>query len=424
MSLEHRINSWLQQIKTASKSTHQAKSACATKSSDSEHCSKRRRLNPPTPDASRSGDSHSMASNRRHPSPSKRSHDETQAGDNDEFQTPRPPKRKLETPTSESGTSLSSTQSRSQVSERSGYSSPTKQLRALELHTRGVIPGELSAFRHKPPSLEALLDQIDLALSGFGLLPSSQRSTLDQLDEETYSNFKWTKQPILSNFLFSEQRDQLGETPPPEIVHRILHQAAYCNSKNCSEADWNMEVHHRVLEAALRPLRGCQMSQLFDFRLSPLSDNPIAVSIETKKTGEGWENARLQMEIWMAAHWQFLRKLLDLRQRAANEPSSMKQAEGVNAPSSEADKVWQLPKFLPGIIIQGHDWHLIITTPEGEKTTFWQKQSFGDTWSSKGIYKIIYNLQLLRKWAQDEYWAWLRELLLEWPRYKEELVVV
>ncbi|RKK62658.1 hypothetical protein BFJ69_g16985 [Fusarium oxysporum] len=424
MSLEHRINSWLQQIKTASKSTHQAKPACATKSSDSEHCSKRRRLNPPTPDASRSGDSHSMVSNRRHPSPSKRSHDETQAGDNDEFQTPRPPKRKLETPTSESGTSLSSTQSRSQVSERSGYSSPTKQLRALELHTRGVIPGELSAFRHKPPSLEALLDQIDLALSGFGLLPSSQRSTLDQLDEETYSNFKWTKQPILSNFLFSEQRDQLGETPPPEIVHRILHQAAYCNSKSCSEADWNMEVHHRVLEAALRPLQGCQMSQLFDFRLSPLSDNPIAISIETKKTGEGWENAKLQMEIWMAAHWQFLRKLLDLRQRAANESSSMKQAEGVIAPNSVADKVWQLPKFMPGIIIQGHDWHLIITTPEGEKTIFWQKQSFGDTWSSKGIYKIIYNLQLLRKWAQEEYWTWLRELLLEWPRYKGELVVV
>ncbi|RKL10794.1 hypothetical protein BFJ70_g16457 [Fusarium oxysporum] len=158
--------------------------------------------------------------------------------------------------------------------------------------------------------------------------------------------------------------------------------------------------------------------------LSPLSDNLIAVSIKTKKTGEGWENAKLQMEIWMAAHWQSLRKLLDLRQRAANESSSMKQAEGVIAPNSEADKVWQLPKFMPGIIIQGHDWYLIITTPEGEKTIFWQKQSFGDTWSSKGIYKIIYNLQLLRKWAQEEYWTWLRELLLEWPRYKGELVVV
>ncbi|RKK81544.1 hypothetical protein BFJ68_g17614 [Fusarium oxysporum] len=424
MSLERRINSWLQKVDTAPKSTHQAKLAYATKPNDSEHFSKRRRLNAPTPDASRSGDSHSMSSNRRDPSPSKRSHDETQAGDDDDFQTPRPPKRKLETPRSESGTSLSSTQSRSQVSNRSGYSSPTKQLRALELHTRGVIPGELSAFRHKPPSLEALLNQIDLALAGVGLLPSSQRSTLDQLDEETYSNFNWTKQPVLSDFLFSEQRDQLGETPPPEIVHRILHQAAYCNSKNCSEADWNMEVHHRVLEAALRPLQGCQMSQLFDFRLSPLSDNPIAISIETKKTGEGWESAKLQMEIWMAAHWQFLRKLLDLRQRAANESSLIKQVEGVIASSPEADKVWQLPKFMPGIIIQGHDWHLIITTPEGEKTIFWQKQSFGDTWSSKGIYKIIYNLQLLRKWAQEEYWTWLRELLLEWPRYKGELVVV
>jgi hypothetical protein len=50
--------------------------------------------------------------------------------------------------------------------------------------------------------------------------------------------------------------------------------------------------------------------------LAPLSDHPIAVGIETKKTGEGWKNAKLQMEVWMAAHWQFLQQLLSLRKRA------------------------------------------------------------------------------------------------------------
>lgn len=116
------------------------------------------------------------------------------------------------------------------------------------------------------------------------------------------------------------------------------------------------------------------------------------------------------MEVWMAAHWQFLRQLVSLRQRAQELTTAN-------------EKVWNLPDFIPGIIIQGHDWHLIITTPEGEKTVFWQKKNLGDTSSSMGIYKIIYNLQLLRQWAQEEYWKWMRELLLDWPRNGGELVV-
>ncbi|RKK21609.1 hypothetical protein BFJ66_g17506 [Fusarium oxysporum f. sp. cepae] len=432
MSLEQRIQLWLQQIQTGSTSTPQTRQG-----------PKRRRLNPPTPEASQSGNS--MASPKKH----------TLTDYDDEFETPRP-SRRIRTPRSESGTSLPSTQSASQAS---GRSSPTKQLRALALNTRGVITRELSAFPNMPAPLETLLDKIDLASSGIGILPSSQRPV--------YRDFKWTRQPILSNILFSDDRDNLGHTPTPEAIQWILHEAAYCNSRGCSEADWNVEVHHRVLAAALRPLQGPRRDQFFDFRLSttasiiteyhvtsaskkvdfcmyldpkqdesaqvsetidalknilplgmfnhanlaPLSDNPIAVSIETKKTGEGWENAKLQMEVWMAAHWQFLRKLLSLRQRAQELTTTN-------------EKRWNLPDFIPGIIIQGHDWHLIITTPEGEKTVFWQKKNFGDTSSSKGIYKIIYTLQLLRQWAQEDYWKWMRELLLEWPRIEGELVVV
>ncbi|KAI1022145.1 hypothetical protein LB504_007505 [Fusarium proliferatum] len=431
MSLENRIQLWLQQIQTGSTSTPQTRQG-----------PKRRRLNLPSPEASQSDNS--MASPKKH----------TLTDHDDEFETPRP-SRRIRTPRSESGTSLPSTQSASQAS---GRSSPTKQLRALALNSRGVITRELSAFPNMPKPLDSLLEKIDLASSGVGILPSSQRSV--------YGEFKWARQPILSKFLFSDDRDNLGHTPTPEAIQWILHEAAYCNSRGCSEADWNVEVHHRVLSAALRPLKGLRSDQFFDFRLSttasiiteyhvtsaskkvdfcmyldpkqdesaqvsetidalkdilplgmfnhtnlaPLSDNPIAVSIETKKTGEGWENARLQMEVWMAAHWQFLRQLVSLRQRA-QELTTANQ------------KTWNLPDFIPGIIIQGHDWHLIITTPEGEKTVFWQKKNLGDTSSSMGICKIIYNLQLLRQWAQEEYWKWMRELLLEWPQIDGKLVV-
>ncbi|KAJ3455925.1 hypothetical protein MRS44_017407 [Fusarium solani] len=242
---------------------------------------------------------------------------------------------------------------------------------------------------------------------------------------------------------FEYQRKDLDYTPPPETIHKILHQAAFYNSRSSPEADWNAEVYHRVLEAALRPLQGPGVDQLVDFRLSTtaalikeyhapvsatkkvdfciyvlplgafnhtnlnsLSDRPIAVSIETKKTGEGWETAGLQMQVWSAAHWQFLRKFLELRQRASDELSRIgQQTIGAAAADPEPSPIagYELPDFLPDIIIQRHDWHLVITTGEGDKTIFWQKKTFGNTSSSKGIYQIISTLQLLRRWVQVEY---------------------
>lgn len=50
-------------------------------------------------------------------------------------------------------------------------------------------------------------------------------------------------------------------------------------------------------------------------------------------------------------------------------------------------KVWNLPEFIPGIVVRDNEWHLVITTPKGEKTVFWQK-NLGDTLSLKGVYSF------------------------------------
>lgn len=148
--------------------------------------------------------------------------------------------------------------------------------------------------------------------------------------------------------------------------------------------------------------------------LPTLINRPIALSIETKKPGEGWENAQLQMGVWNAAHWEFLDRLLRIKHQGSHRqpvedasavPRTLEQGVDTEGPTM------QLPVYLPGIIIQGHDWHLVVTTREGEKTIFWHKVTFGSTSNSMGIYQIICTLQVLSAWARDEYWPWLRAVV-------------
>jgi len=150
--------------------------------------------------------------------------------------------------------------------EKSGCSSPSKQWNALERGAKGVIPRELSTFQNQPPSLETLLYKIDLISAGQGILPLSERETFNRLDGEAYHDWKWTRRGRMSDMHFSNERQHLGHIPPPDTVHGILYQAAFCNNSGSSEADWNTEVHHRVLEAALRPLNGPSTAQLINFR--------------------------------------------------------------------------------------------------------------------------------------------------------------
>ncbi|KAF5598803.1 hypothetical protein FPCIR_2727 [Fusarium pseudocircinatum] len=152
-----------------------------------------------------------------------------------------------------------------------------------------------------PEPLEVLLGNIDLASSGIGVLPSSQRSI--------YGEFKLTRQPILSKILFSDERDNLGQAPAPETVYTtasiITEYHVTSASKNvdfCMYLDPKQDESAQVSET-IDALKNILPLGMFNHaNLAPISDNPIAVSIETKKTGEGWKNAKLQMEVWMAAH--------------------------------------------------------------------------------------------------------------------------
>ncbi|KAH6960056.1 hypothetical protein BKA56DRAFT_680310 [Ilyonectria sp. MPI-CAGE-AT-0026] len=458
---------------------------------------KRRRLNPPTPEPSTSnytndhlsaadGRKDNMSSYSPNTSPTKRF-----VPNNDD--TPRPQRKRVQTPRSESSYSLSSSHS-----NRGGRQSPQKYLNLLECSDRGVCINELTALHHQPPALQDLLDTMEKISSGGGIVATSARGALSADD-----NFRWCRH----TWHFSdEERDLVGPTPSPKAVLRILAAAAECSTNGHSEAGWNVLVHQRVLELALQspdqeefkhhinflmsstanilpeyvatatPLRKIDFCMYIDPAFDPssaastlqsvitnlrgtlpgavlnhtdyrpLRGRPIALSIETKKTGEGWDGATLQLGVWQSAHWSFLRRLVEghRRKKVAEEAAgglalaeeaarSVQHAEqgAVEDPDGDTDSTetnshgqvepqepeidvqpYPLPDFIPGIIVQGHDWHLVITTTDGQQTQLWQKVTIGTTNTTKGIYQIVYALQILRQWAQDVYWPWLRALIL------------
>lgn len=124
-----------------------------------------------------------------------------------------------------------------------------------------------------------------------------------------------------------------------------------------------------------------------------ISDHPLLLSIETKKPGVHWDKAQLQMGLWQAAQWSFLEWAVGekLAQLGVDEGEADKAQEaGDSGEESEEDAIGMkemttqerrikkrtravLSKlgFLPGIIVQGHRWHLVLSTydPRTRKTT-------------------------------------------------------
>jgi hypothetical protein len=153
---------------------------------------------------------------------------------------------------------------------------------------------------------------------------------------------------------------------------------------------------------------------------TPLAHRPIAFSIETKKPSAGFDGAKLQLGIWQNAHWTFLRHLAQIagERCTAAEKTAAVGPETVTSTGDEstAQKAFDLPTFIPGIIIQGHFWHLIITTPQDRKIMVWQSIGIGNTQSTKGIYQIVCILHLLKQWVKVTYWPLVWEMVRAgWP---------
>ncbi|KAM3506634.1 hypothetical protein MY11210_007482 [Beauveria gryllotalpidicola] len=372
-------------------------------------------------------------------------------------ETPRAKRVQTSAPSERSHISLSSASSDHSSRRSTTASSPRKQLRALRLETNGLDTRDLAVFDHMPSALETLLDQVAAFADGESIVARDVQPALAEAAAHD-RELRWALRG--ADGYMSDEPGLAGRTPSPYVVRKVVMQAAECNMRDSPEVNWNLEVHQLVLDMAFRPAQttanathsknlinfiGCTTASILpdygpptqskkvDFCLyidpqhdaaapatifkpaaarvrdvlphrilnftdfTPLEDRFIAVSIETKKPSESFNAAQLQLGVWDMARWSLLRRL---RSMQAGEET------GGNAAADAG-----LPAFIPGVIVQGHHWYLVVTTAEGGRTVLWQQLLIGSTSSSRGVYQIVRTLQHLGDWARDVHWPWLRVVI-------------
>ncbi|KAF5649631.1 hypothetical protein F52700_527 [Fusarium sp. NRRL 52700] len=310
-----------------------------------------------------------------------------------------------------------------------------------------------------PPqtTLTTLLNRINDIYAGRGIFPPDFQPILDLASKSNnYKDWTWLRDETSSD-IFSSQRRAFGRVPGLAQGGKIMHQAALCAQFNAPLSEWNMEVIHRALEVSLRDENGFG-PQLIDFRssaggeiireyhsniddpqppdfyvyvdpardkdpvypvlikhiqkklerkifnhidVSSLKEQPIAFHIHTLPNNTTLELQRVRTAL--DAHWAFLRDLVKLRGLAEVFRYGWEGADYT---------VHELPEFLPGIIVYKHNWFLSIWKECERDARYY---GIGDTATSIGVYKIIYSLQVLQNWVKNEYWPWMRRLLLGWP---------
>jgi hypothetical protein len=234
------------------------------------------------------------------------------------------------------------------------------------------------------------------------------------------------------------------DLPPIDWVQALMKRAAECELNRECEASWNGEVHGPILEQAFRSrsnrfvsdgpvdFRYSQSAQIIhsykpreapskmvDFcvfykpgkgsaeeqaiedicqtrpaqsinhtDLGDLCKRPIALSIETKRPNVERDNATLQMGTWQSAQWRSLRHNLSRSLRSI--------------------------EFLPGVIVQGHDWQFVASIlDENGKSVLLKGVRIGGTDSELAIYSLILGLRRLRRWILEDYWpAFVSDVLV------------
>ena len=384
----------------------------------------------------------------------KRGIEESIFNDNDQEndQTPRPKALslksmpKLDAPeadgpdSSSHGGSASNAETTSTSRKRSP--SPRKARQNLMLADMGVIPVTIGSKGFElPQRVHALCHDLRRLQIQRGLLPTSihndAREELE-FDDEMY---------------FSEQADPteashgLNHKERWKTVLFIRDAAQEAFDEDSPESSWNMSVHAPILQTALRgrwksqeiwykdltsarvydkdllpKVQGASVkSKMVDFGIviqpqvrstlwksivdacksqayhtinqtdAPhLCRTPIAISMEVKRAGGSEDEALVQLETWVTAHYNNLSVLL-------------------RSSGQEVD----LP-CLPLLQTQGHDWRLIIAEmrPQESLIVLHRGIKLGSTDSILGIYQILASIDRLAQWVSDDYRTWWTKTVL------------
>ncbi|KAF5264448.1 hypothetical protein FOXYS1_4770 [Fusarium oxysporum] len=332
----------------------------------------------------------------------------------------------------------------SDSSQRSGRSSPVKTFPIVGLDGHYIDARTLDPDQFGFPSaLEDILRDINDIGSKIGIVPEYLKPEI-QKPSQQYKSLKWlNKSAYISSQDFGLDSDNL--IPADRFLSTVENLRLFarrCFELGLDEAGWNNEVHTPILQAVFRgdlwpenaivdyfPCMNASVTpEYHKFPISPskvdycvfidpafdnddgvkeaikeiqaysngtinhtsysgLAQFPTCISIETKRHGGDQRRADVQTATWHASQWTYLTK-------------------------HAGDGISELP-FLPGVIVQGHEWKFVATTRNGKETIFWSSHQFGNTTTPVGVFQIMAGLHRLRRWSRDVYWPWYKKHVLK-----------
>ncbi|KAL9091124.1 MAG: hypothetical protein Q9165_005051 [Trypethelium subeluteriae] len=117
---------------------------------------------------------------------------------------------------------------------------------------------------------------------------------------------------------------------------------------------------------------------------------PFAVNIETEPAATSWTEGKHQMAIWMHALLERFR-YFESWKRVAEHAST------------------KMPCF-PLVLVQGHDWRVVILSEDDKQRIMWDSIMIGDTRNCFDLVKLVAVLHWILHWAVTEYLPWLKTI--------------
>ncbi|RSL89394.1 hypothetical protein CDV31_015883 [Fusarium ambrosium] len=324
------------------------------------------------------------------------------------------------------------------------------------METRALTVDALEALPN--PDAAALLRTMRRIGTCRGILPDDRRKDILQSHQVKGSDLEDWDLAFKKPTAFT---DLPGRIPSPSEIDLVRDWTTDCIELKHEEAGWNDEVHFRLLEAVFRE-PGTKKGGLFNIATSHtarphktwlpksigvkmvdfcvyadtaekdavslethkafcrttltksvnhtdfqrLQIRPIVLSIETKAGNKDLDAAELQIGVWHAAQWAFLRSsLLSIKRASPGRPPTVQETE-------QADEALARLTFIPAVIVQGHRWLFVLSTRQGYKTILWKEWQFGSTSTVVETYQAVAGLRQLTAWAENVYLPWFEAEIL------------
>lgn len=189
--------------------------------------------------------------------------------------------------------------------------------------------------------------------------------------------------------------------PRPRLLSRSLQwnvghlswARSHAENSRPPKTRWRLVIDDSAIIALMRMFpavsRGAGGLAIGQTRNTPITDRDLdPLSRQGRPPGEHGNNARLQIGTWHSAQWRSLRY--------------------------EQDRSSRSIEFLPGIIIQGHEWRFVASVLDvSGKCQLLEAVALGNTGSILGVYSLMASLQRLRRWIKEEYWqAFVSDILM------------